>query len=115
MVKAATAQRARAPQGAKRIAQAFFHELKTIADDRQAEVAKAAQAMVRETLMTRRESAKTAKSKLRAGKAAPAKRKTGVKSKRGTRGPMRGRKAPPRTGSGQGTSDVRETDGGEES
>ena len=60
MPKAATEQRARAPQGAKRVAQAFFDELQTIAEDKQAEVGKAAQAMVREMMMARRDKAKAA-------------------------------------------------------
>ena len=95
MAKAATGQRARAPQGAKRVAQAFFNELETVAEDKQADVAKAAHAMVRETLMARREKAKAAKAKLRADKATPAKRKN-AETERKTRQAARGRKAPRR-------------------
>src|SRR5690242_7488297 len=94
MAKAATGQRTRAPQGAKRVAQAFFDELETVAEDKQADVAKAAQAMVRETLLARREKAKAAKAKLRAGKATPAKRKTAAETERKPRQAARGRKAP---------------------
>ena len=93
MAKAATQQRARAPQGAKRVAQAFFDELSTIAEDKQAEVGKAAQAMVRETMMVRRDKAKVAKAKMQAGKAAPARSKTGAKPARKASGPAPGRKA----------------------
>ena len=70
MAKTTAVQKARAPQGAKRVARAFLDELATIADDKQAEVGKAAQAMVRETLITRRDKAKAAKLKSRASKAA---------------------------------------------
>ena len=93
MAKASTNQRARAPQGAKRVAQAFFDELSTIAEDKQAEVGKAAQGMVRETMMVRRDKAKAAKAKLQAGKAAPARGKPGPKPARKASGPTRGRKA----------------------
>ena len=94
MVRTPTKKGARAPQGAKRVAQAFFDELETIAEDKQAEVAKATQAMVRDTMMGRREKAKAAKAKMRAGKAAPVKSKAGAKPERKTRGPTRKRKAP---------------------
>ncbi len=87
MAKANTDTRPRAPQGAKRVAQAFFNELKTIAEDKQAEVAKTAQAMVRETMMGRREQAKTAKAKLRAGRAVPATSKVAAEPARKPRGP----------------------------
>ena len=95
MAKATTNQRARAPQGAKRVAQAFFNELSSIAEDKQADVGKAAQAMVRETMMVRRDKAKAAKAKLQAGKAAPARGKPGPKPGRKASGPTRGRKAGP--------------------
>ncbi len=95
MAKAATGQRARAPQGAKRVAQAFFDELSTIAEDKQTEVGKTAQAMVREAMMARRDKAKANKAKLRAGKAAPVKSKTGAKPERKTNRPTRNRKAGP--------------------
>jgi len=72
MAKATTVQKARAPQGAKRVAQAFLDELATIADEKQAEVGKAAQSMVRETLITRRDKAKATKQKPRTSSAAPA-------------------------------------------
>ena len=85
MTRATTAQKARAPQGAKRVAQAFFDELATIADDKQAEVGKAAQAMVRETLITRRDRAKAAKQKLRASKATPPTGRPGANAGRKTR------------------------------
>ena len=93
MAKAEAKQRARAPQGAKRVAQAFFDELSTIADDKQAEVGKAAQAMVRETMMVRRDKAKAVKAKLQASKTAPARGKAAAKPPRKTSGPARGRKA----------------------
>jgi hypothetical protein len=70
MPKAGTERRARAPQGAKRVAQAFLDELSTIAEDRQAEAGKAAQAMIRETLIARREKARAAKARQRPLKAA---------------------------------------------
>ncbi len=92
MAKAATGQQARAPQGAKRVAQAFFDELSTIAEDKQPEVGKAAQAMVREAMMARRDKAQANKAKLRAGKAAPVKSKTGATPARKTN---RNRKAGP--------------------
>ncbi len=95
MAKAAAQQRARAPQGAKRVAQAFFDELSTIAEDKQAEVGKAAQAMVRETMVVRRDKAKAAKAKLPAGRAAPSRGKPGPKPARKMSGPARGRKASP--------------------
>ena len=66
MARATTDQKTRAPQGAKRVAQAFLDELATIAGDKQVEVGIAAQWMVRETLMARRDKAKAAKQKLRA-------------------------------------------------
>ena len=93
MARATTEQRVRAPQGAKRVAQAFISELETIAEDKQAEVGKAAQAMVRETMMARREKAKSAKAKTRTGTAGSAKRTTSTKAARKTRGPARGPKA----------------------
>ena len=86
MVKATTEQRVRAPQGAKRLAQAFFSELDTIAEDKRPEVAKAAQAIIRETMMARREKAKTASAKMRTGKTASAKATTSAKTARKTRG-----------------------------
>jgi len=100
LARTATDKRSRAPQGAKRVAQAFFTELETIAEDKQAEVGKAAQAMVRETMMARREKAKTAKAKIaqpktRAGKAAPTGSRAGATPERATRGPARKRKATP--------------------
>lgn len=79
MAKATTVQKARAPQGAKRVAQAFLDELATIADEKQAEVGKAAQSMVREMLITRRDKAKAAKQKSRASGAAPAAGRRGVR------------------------------------
>jgi hypothetical protein len=94
MARATAERRTRAPQGAKRVAQAFFSELETVAEDKQAEVAKAAQAMVRETLMAKREKVKVAKAKMRAGRAAPAQGKTAARAERKTPGPSRGRKTP---------------------
>jgi len=85
MAKATTAQKTRAPQGAKRVAQAFLDELATIADDKQADVGKAAQMMVRETLIARRDKAKAAKQKLRASKAAPPRGRPGGNAGRKTR------------------------------
>jgi len=85
MARATTTQKTRAPQGAKRVAQAFLDELATIAEDKQAEVAKAAQAMVRETLIARRDKAKAAKQKLRASKAAPPRGRPGARAGRKTR------------------------------
>lgn len=98
MARTATDKRSRAPQGAKRVAQAFFTELETIAEDKQTEVGKAAQAMVRETMMARREKAKTAKAKTaqpktRAGKAGPIRSGAKATTERATRGPARKRKA----------------------
>jgi len=95
MAKASSDKRPRAPQGAKRVAQAFFDELGTITEDKQAEVAKAAQAMVRETMMGRREKAKAAKTKMRASKAAPATGKAGGEPERKLRGPKRRPNAAP--------------------
>jgi hypothetical protein len=83
MAKSATAQKARAPQGAKRVAQAFLNELGTIAEDKQADVGKAAQAMIREALIARREKAKSAKAKSRAS--------TAPESGRGARGRRKAR------------------------
>jgi hypothetical protein len=82
MAKATTVQKARAPQGTKRVAQAFLDELATIADDKQAEVGKAAQSLVRETLITQRDKAKAAKQKLRASNAEPAAGRRGAKAGR---------------------------------
>ncbi len=95
MAKAATGQRVRAPQGAKRVAQAFFNELETLAEDKQAEVAKAAQAMVRETLLERREKAKAAKAKLRAGKPTSARGKVAADAEPKTRRTARDRRGRP--------------------
>jgi hypothetical protein len=95
MAKTTAVQKARAPQGAKRVARAFLDELATIADDKQAEVGKAAQAMVRETLITRRDKAKAAKLKSRASKAAPTGRQ-GAKAGRKTLAATSARKAPRR-------------------
>ena len=66
MARNVTGTKARAPQGAKRVAQAFLDELATIADDKQAAVARAAQGMIRETLAARKEKARAAKAKLKA-------------------------------------------------
>jgi hypothetical protein len=93
MAKATTAQKARAPRGTKRVAQAFLDELATIAEDKQAEVGKAAQTMVREALITRRDKAKAAKLKLRASKAPPAPSRQGAKTGRKTRAATLARKA----------------------
>jgi hypothetical protein len=108
MARAATTQKTRAPQGAKRVAQAFLDELATIADDKQAEVAKAAQSMVRETLITRRDMAKATKQKLRASKAAPPRGRPGARAGRKTRtatparrAVRRGRGASSQPGSGE--------------
>jgi hypothetical protein len=111
MAKATTEQRVRAPQGAKRVAQAFFSELETIAEDKQAEVGKAAQAMVRETMMARREKAKTAMAKTRTGAAGSARRTTSTKAARKTRGPARGPKARTRraTSSEPASADTQDT------
>ena len=88
---------------AKRVAQAFFDQLATLAEDKQAEVGKAASSMVRETLMTRREKAKAYKSKLRNTKTTPAKGKRAAATERKTRGPARARK--PRSASDTQDSD----------
>jgi hypothetical protein len=95
MAKSTTVQKARAPQGAKRVAQAFFDELETISDDKQTEVGKAAQAMIRETLIARRDKAKAAKLKSRASKAAPTGRQ-GTKAGSKTQPATSARKAPRR-------------------
>jgi hypothetical protein len=95
MAKSTTVQKARAPQGAKRVAQAFFDELETISDDKQTEVGKAAQAMIRETLIARRDKAKAAKLKLRV-LAGPATGRQGAIAGRKTRVATSARKAPRR-------------------
>jgi len=106
MPKTTTERRARAPQGAKRVAQAFLDELETIAEDKQAEAGKAAQAMIRETLMARREKARAAKAKLRPVKAAKGKVRSNAERK--TRGSIR--KAPrQRRSSDKGSADAQET------
>ena len=109
MPKATTERRARAPQGAKRVAQAFLDELSTIAEDRQAEAGKAAQAMIRETLMARREKARAAKARQRPLKAA-AKGKGPSNVERATRRSAPTRKASRQRGSSdKGTADAQET------
>jgi hypothetical protein len=107
MAKATTVQTARAPQGAKRVAQAFLDELATIADDKQAEVGKAAQSMIREALITRRNKAKAAKQRLRASNAAPAAGRRGTKAGRKKPATASVRKPPRqrRSGSSQPESD----------
>jgi hypothetical protein len=85
MAKSATAQKARAPQGAKRVAQAFLDELETIAEDKQADVGKAAQAMIRDALIARREKAKSAKAKSRASTAPESGRGARVGARRARR------------------------------
>ncbi len=94
IARATTAQKTRAPQGAKRVAQAFLQELAAIADDKQAEVGKAAQSMVRETLIIRQDKAKAAKQKARASKAASAPSRPGATGGRKTRAATPARKAP---------------------
>lgn len=109
MPKATTERRARAPQGAKRVAQAFLDELGTIAEDKQAAVGKVAQAMIREALMARREKARAAKAKQRPAKAA-AKGRAPSNAERNTRGSTPTRKTPKQRGSSdQGSADVQET------
>jgi hypothetical protein len=114
MAKATTAQKARAPRGTKRVAQAFLDELATIAEDKQAEVGKAAQTMVREALITRRDKAKAAKLKSRASKAAPAGRQ-GNKAGSKTRTAASARKAPRRRRTALSQSEPGETRNGAES
>jgi hypothetical protein len=109
MAKATTVQKARAPQGAKRVAQAFLDELATIADDKQVEVGKAAQSMVRETLISRRDKAKAAKQNLRASKAAPATGRQGARVGRKTRMATSARKAPRQRRSASSQPDSGET------
>ena len=107
MAKSATAQKARAPQGAKRVAQAFFDALGSIAEDKQADVGKAAQAMIREALIARREKVKSAKAKARAstalksGRGAIGGRKARAASARKTTRQQRGRSSQPESGAEQ--------------
>ena len=106
MAKSATAQKARAPQGAKRVAQAFLTELGTIAEDKQAEVGKAAQAMIRDALTARREKAKSAKAKSRAS--------TASESGRGARGRRKARTAPARKATRRPRGESSQSEAGDE-
>ena len=107
MAKSGTAQKARAPQGAKRVAQAFLNELGSIAEDKQADVGKAAQAIIREALIARREKVKSAKAKARAstalksGRGAKGGRSTRTASARKTTRQQRGRSSQPESGEEQ--------------
>jgi len=114
MARSTSAQRTRAPQGAKRVAQAFLDELATIADDKQAEVGKAAQLTVRETLISRRDKARAAKLKSRASKAAPTGRQ-GTKAGSKTEPATSARKAPQRRRTALSLPEPGETQNGAES
>ncbi len=59
MAKADTAS-ARAPRGSKPVSQAFFTALDSVPEIRRAEIAKAAQIMIRDELKLRRDKAKAA-------------------------------------------------------
>lgn len=107
MAKSATAQKPRAPQGAKRVAQAFLNELGTIAEDKQADVGKAAQAMIRDALIARREKAKSAKAKSRAST-------TASESGRGARGGRKARTASARKTTRQRRGGSSQSESGEE-
>lgn len=77
MAKAETAA-TRAPRGTKPVSQAFFAALDSVPEPLRAAVAKAAQVMIRDELMLRREKVKTAAAKLKArapARKAPAPRK----------------------------------------
>jgi hypothetical protein len=90
MSKADTAP-TRSPRGTKPVSQAFFTALDAVPDVQRTAVARAAQAMIRDELKTRREKAKAASAKEKArqpAKKAPvkkavAKAKAPVKTSRG--------------------------------
>lgn len=64
---------ARAPRGAKPVAQAFFAALDAVPEAARAAVARAAQAMIRDEARSRREKAKAAAARAKARKPAAAK------------------------------------------
>ena len=83
----ASPDRARLPRGTKPVIQAFFDALDTIPDASRAEVAKAAQAGIRDALKAEREQAKEERARERAA---------------GARGRKPGKTKPAATGRGRG-------------